>query len=90
MISPLLPGKLPPELLASLIEGAGTEDPRVLVGPPDKDAGRDATGGVQGDAKLINRHQSTDARQRMNVRAGLIRRAGQQPDERAGRVRGVR
>src|SRR5213593_3520322 len=29
----LLPGKLPPELLAALLQGAGTDDPRVLVGP---------------------------------------------------------
>src|SRR5438552_11015983 len=29
----LLPGKLPPELLAALLQGAAADDPRVLVGP---------------------------------------------------------
>src|SRR5437868_3509010 len=29
----LLPGKLPPELLAELLQGAVADDPRVLIGP---------------------------------------------------------
>src|SRR5689334_8848091 len=29
----LLPGKLPPDLLADLLQGAVTDDPRVLIGP---------------------------------------------------------
>jgi hydrogenase maturation factor len=33
MAGPLLPGKLPPDLLASLLATAGTDDPRVIVGP---------------------------------------------------------
>jgi hydrogenase expression/formation protein HypE len=33
MSQPLLPGKLPPELLAALLAGAPIDDPRVLVGP---------------------------------------------------------
>jgi hydrogenase expression/formation protein HypE len=33
MSRPLLPGKLPPALLAALLSGADTDDPRVLVGP---------------------------------------------------------
>src|SRR5438552_10796636 len=33
MSRPLLAGKLPPDLLASLLAGAATDDPRVLVGP---------------------------------------------------------
>jgi hydrogenase expression/formation protein HypE len=33
MSQPLLPGKLPPELLAALLSSTTTEDPRVLVGP---------------------------------------------------------
>jgi hydrogenase expression/formation protein HypE len=33
MSPPLLPGKLSPELLAALLAGVGTKDPRVVVGP---------------------------------------------------------
>src|SRR5262245_21580869 len=33
MTEPLLPGKLPPDLLASLLASATIDDPRVLVGP---------------------------------------------------------
>lgn len=33
MSQPLLPGKLPPGLLAALLSDTGTADPRVLVGP---------------------------------------------------------
>jgi hydrogenase expression/formation protein HypE len=39
MSEPLLPGKLPPDLLAALLATVATDDPRVLVGPrPGVDA----------------------------------------------------
>src|SRR5262245_41468624 len=39
MNDPLLPGKLPPELLAALLATVAIDDPRVLVGPrPGVDA----------------------------------------------------
>jgi hydrogenase expression/formation protein HypE len=39
MSQPLLPGKLPPDLLATLLSMVATDDPRVLVGPrPGVDA----------------------------------------------------
>src|ERR1051326_2930268 len=33
MRHPLLPGKLPPQLLATLLSAPGSADPRVLIGP---------------------------------------------------------